>query len=98
MPPPICPPCNRLRLNLCPRRLTRKSPEKRSSRLPPPAPTEPPKPIHAELNDGTQVEFGLDGSVSILNKDGSKDPAPDGILTLKDGVTFTVKGGQRVDE
>jgi hypothetical protein len=64
----------------------------------PPAPPNNPKPIHAELNDGTQVEFDLDGSVWILNKDGSKDPAPDGILTLKDGVTFNVKNGNRVDE
>jgi hypothetical protein len=64
----------------------------------PPAPPNNPKPIHAELSDGTQVEFDLDGSVWILNKDGSKDPAPDGILTLKDGVTFNVKNGNRVDE
>ncbi len=65
---------------------------------PPSAPPNDPKPIHAELNDGTEVEFGLDDSVSILNKDGSKTPAPDGNLTLKDGVTFTVRNGQRVNE
>jgi|GEM_PF-6578262 len=58
--------------------------------------TDTAKPVTAELNDGTKIEITNDGSVNIVAKDGSKTTAPDGLLTLKDGVTLTVKGGKRV--
>ncbi len=63
-----------------------------------PASKEPPKPVKAELLDGTKIEFAPDGAVWVINTDGSRVPAPDGILTLKDGVTFTVKNSARVNE
>ena len=56
------------------------------------------KPVTAELNDGTKIEIGSDAEVSTINSDGSKTPAPDGVLTLKDGVTITIKGGKKVSQ
>ncbi|MEI6731018.1 MAG: hypothetical protein WCL30_07160 [Pseudomonadota bacterium] len=54
------------------------------------------KPISAELQDGSKIEIATDSTVSVIEKDGSKTAAPDGVHTLKDGVTFTVKNGKRV--
>lgn len=69
----------------------------------PTAPPSPPvvvvaQPVIATLLDGSQIEMDADSSVWALNFDGSKSAVPDGILTLKDGVTFAVKDGKRVDE
>ena len=61
---------------------------------PPPAPL--PQPVTAELNDGSKVEFEADGAVLVVGADGTKTPAPDGVLSLKDGVPFVVKDGKRV--
>ena len=57
-----------------------------------------PPPVIAELNDGSKVEFDADGSVMVLQADGSRTTAPTGILTLKDGTPFVVKDGKRVSE
>jgi hypothetical protein len=68
---------------------------------PPPSVVETPrapKPITAELNDGSKVEFDSDNSVWVLAVDGSKSTAPDGVLTLKDGVPFVVRNGKRVGD
>jgi len=54
------------------------------------------KPVAAELQDGSKIEIASDSTVSVIEKDGSKTAAPDGVHTLKDGVTFTVKNGKRV--
>lgn len=66
------------------------------------APTAPPQAsssaIKAELKDGTHIEIMADGSVLIVNSDGSKTPAPDGVHTLKDGTTFEVKDGKQTGE
>jgi hypothetical protein len=58
----------------------------------------PPQPIFAKLKDGSQIKIDVDGSVYVQNNDGSQEPTPDGLLTLRDGVTLTVRGGKRVDE
>ncbi len=55
-------------------------------------------PVEGELKDGTKVEFGTDGTVSIVNVDGTKTPAPDGVHTLRDNTTFAVKDGKKVVE
>lgn len=53
-----------------------------------------PHPItHAELKDGTRVEFGDNGSVTLSNPDGTKTPAPDGTYTLRNSTTFDIKDG-----
>jgi hypothetical protein len=62
------------------------------------APAEVIKPVKATLKDGTPIEFEPDGSVVILGTDGSHTEAPDGVLTLKDGTTFAVKSGKKVDD
>jgi len=54
-------------------------------------------PVQSELKDGTKIETGLDGSVTVVNVDGTRTPAPDGILTLKDGTTISVKNGNKVE-
>jgi len=54
--------------------------------------------IVATLNDGSRVVFEPGGVVMVLAKDGSKTPAPDGMLTLKDGTPFVVKDGKRVSD
>lgn len=46
-----------------------------------------------ELKDGTKVEVAGE-SVSVVNADGTKTPAPDGTHELKDGTTVTTKGGK----
>ena len=56
------------------------------------------KPVTAELSDGTKIEISGDNEVTAINADGTKNPAPDGVLTLKDGVTITVKGGKKVSQ
>jgi len=48
------------------------------------------------LKDGTKIEIGSDGIVKIINADGTKTTAPDGVLTLKDETTFNVKDGKKV--
>lgn len=57
-----------------------------------------PKPITAELSDGTKIEINSEGEVTAVNEDGSRNPAPDGVLTLKDGVTITIKGGKKISQ
>jgi hypothetical protein len=54
------------------------------------------KPVMDELKDGTKIEIGTDGTVSIMNADGTKTTAPDGVLTLKDQTTFGVKDGKKM--
>ena len=56
------------------------------------------KPISAELQDGSKIEIANDGVVSVLNADGTKTAAPDGTLTLKDGVSLVVKAGKKVSQ
>lgn len=58
----------------------------------------PEKPVSAELNDGSQAVFRSNGSVSVLGPDGKFRLPPDGVLTLKDGTTFQVKGGMRTEQ
>lgn len=55
-------------------------------------------PAVRELKDGTRIEVAADNSVSVINADGSKTPAPDGAHTLKDGTTITTKDGKKVAE
>ena len=62
------------------------------------ASTAPAKPISAELQDGSKIESANDGVVSVLNADGTKTPAPDGTLTLKDGVSLVVKAGKKLSQ
>jgi hypothetical protein len=69
-----------------------------STALHPTAPGNPTAPVAAELSDGTQALFGADGKVSIVSSDGRYRAPPDGVLTLKDGTSFTVEGGARVDK
>jgi hypothetical protein len=57
-----------------------------------------PKPVKATLSDGTNIEIAHDGTVSTVNDKGEKSPAPDGVLTLKDGVTITIKGGKKISQ
>lgn len=52
----------------------------------------------AELKDGTKIEITADGSVSIINADGSKTTAPDGSYTLRDGTSLGVKLGKKIVE
>ncbi len=54
------------------------------------------KPIAGELKDGTRIEIGSEGTVTLTNTDGSKNTAPDGVFTLKDNTTFSVKSGRKV--
>lgn len=54
--------------------------------------------ISAELIDGQQVVLHENGYVSIVAERGRYITPPDGILTLKDGTTFNVRNGLRVDE
>ena len=56
------------------------------------------KPAMDKLKDGTKIEIGSDGSVSVFNTDGTKNPAPDGVLTLWDDTTFNVKNGKKVTQ
>jgi hypothetical protein len=63
-----------------------------------PAPETSPGFISGELRDGTRIEFRSGGAVWFINADGSKVEAPDGVHTLKDGVTFEVKDGKRTNE
>ena len=63
-----------------------------------PTPTLSNNMIIATLIDGTKVQFEAAGVVMILHKDGTKTPAPDGMLTLRDGTPFVVKDGKRVSE
>lgn len=58
--------------------------------------TQTAKPVMDELKDGTKIEIGTDGTVSIVNADGTKTTAPDGVLTLKDQTTFGVKDGKKM--
>lgn len=45
------------------------------------------------LKDGTNIEI-VDGSVSIINKDGSKTVAPDGTHELANGDKVITKEGK----
>lgn len=54
--------------------------------------------ISAELVDGQNVLFRENGYVSIVDERGRYITPPDGVLTLRDGTTFTVKDGLRVDQ
>lgn len=66
-----------------------------------PIPTAPPEetyPLTAELLDGTVVVFGKDGAVTVKGSDHKERVPPDGILTLRDGTTFEVHGGVRVQQ
>lgn len=63
----------------------------------PAAQEDQPKHETAELRDGTKIEISDDNTVTIINPDGTRNVAPDGILTLKDQTTFDVKDGKRVD-
>lgn len=56
------------------------------------------KAISAELMDGTQVIFNPDGTVEVVGIDNKKRTPPDGVLTLRDGTTFAVEKGFRVEE
>lgn len=48
-----------------------------------------------ELKNGTKIEV-MGEKVSVLNADGTKTPAPDGMHELKDGSKVTTKGGMMV--
>lgn len=49
----------------------------------------------AQLQDGTTVEI-MGDAVSVVEKDGSKKPAPDGKHVLADGKEIEVKDGKLV--
>jgi hypothetical protein len=55
-------------------------------------------PVSGELKDGTKIEIAPDGVVSVVNADGTKTAAPDGMLTLRDGATVVVKSGKKAAE
>lgn len=56
-----------------------------------------PQPVKATLNDGSKIEFDADATVWVVT-DGTRNPAPDGLMTLKDGTSFVVKSGKRVSD
>lgn len=62
-----------------------------------PAAKEDTGPITAALNDGTQVIFFNDGTVKVKIAGGKELTPPDGVLTLRDGTTFAVKDGKRIE-
>lgn len=47
-----------------------------------------------QLQDGTTIEIVGD-SVNVVDKDGSKKPAPDGEHTLADGSKLVIKDGKK---
>lgn len=56
--------------------------------------TEDSKPVAGTLKDGTKYEIGSDKTVTLINPDGTRNVAPDGVLTNKDDTTFNVKEGK----
>ncbi len=46
--------------------------------------------------DGTKIEMDSDNSVYTVYPDGSRVAAPNGVNTLMDGETITVKDGKRI--
>ncbi|HEU5047992.1 MAG TPA: hypothetical protein VFT64_09160 [Rickettsiales bacterium] len=56
------------------------------------------KPTGGTLKDGTKYEVGSDNTITLINPDGSKNVAPDGVLTNKDDTTFNVKEGKIVTQ
>lgn len=62
------------------------------------ATTEDSKPVTGTLKDGTKYEIGSDKTVTLINPDGTKNVAPDGVLTNKDDTTFNVKEGKLLSQ
>jgi hypothetical protein len=52
--------------------------------------------VKTKLADGSTVEMDSDGSVYKVYPDGARVAAPDGVNTLYDGSTVTVKDGKRI--
>lgn len=58
--------------------------------------TTPGHSVMTKSKSGETVEMDSDNSVYIVYKDGARTHAPDGIMTLADGTTVTVKDGKRI--
>lgn len=54
-------------------------------------------PVEATLADGTKVSIEGD-AVFVVDAEGNKTAAPDGVHTLSDGSTVTTAGGKVVAE
>lgn len=55
-------------------------------------------PISASLLDGTEAVFYPDGKIKVKGTDGKEHTPPNGVLTLRDGTTFAVEHGVRVQQ
>ncbi len=53
--------------------------------------------VNKKLDNGTPVQITDDSKVSVLQKDGTYAPAPDGTWTLDDGSKVTVSNGMKVN-
>lgn len=49
-----------------------------------------------KTKNGTKIEMDSDNSVYTVFADGARVAAPDGVTTLLDGTTITVKDGKRI--
>jgi len=58
--------------------------------------TAPGRSIMTKSKNGTKIEMDSDNSVYDVFPDGARVAAPDGVLTLIDGTTLTVKDGKRI--
>lgn len=52
--------------------------------------------IMVNAKDGSKIELDSDNAVYKVFPDGARASAPDGILTLSDGTSITVKDGKRI--
>ena len=58
--------------------------------------TSPAPSVITKAKDGSKIEIDSDNSVYTVFPDGARTAAPDGITTLIDGTTITVKEGKRI--
>jgi len=58
--------------------------------------TSPGQSIITRSTNGSKIEMDSDNSVYVVYPDGARVAAPDGITTLIDGSTITVKDGKRI--
>jgi hypothetical protein len=58
--------------------------------------TSPGQSMVTRSKDGTKIELDSDNSVYTVYPDGSRVAAPNGVNTLMDGETITVKDGKRM--
>lgn len=50
----------------------------------------------SELKDGTKIEITDGSTVTVVGKDGTQTPAPDGVHELKDGSKIQTEHGKIV--